>query len=247
MKISLNVEADSVNALALNMGKIAVEVDGVEIDDIINIANDNGYSLAIADEPGQVVIHSPQKPSSEPTTVPEWVGGLRTCGYDDRFRHLVANFPHGGGWKTLCGMTNEHTPERHKKSRKHRFDCPDCNEVLNVAQRTLSDNAAQVSSVCFFRGIQCSIAHITERDNTLLHTLSQQFQPHSDTGWIHCTGSGYLIHLDAWPFPVLRLKREGLSKTARRLIITLMRQYNIGSLHLDASEVILPGFVTFNW
>ncbi|MDY3572531.1 DUF5983 family protein, partial [Enterobacter hormaechei] len=28
MKISMNVEADSINVLALNMGKIAVEVDG---------------------------------------------------------------------------------------------------------------------------------------------------------------------------------------------------------------------------
>uniref|UniRef100_A0A0H3B5K6 YeeW-like domain-containing protein n=1 Tax=Yersinia pseudotuberculosis serotype O:3 (strain YPIII) TaxID=502800 RepID=A0A0H3B5K6_YERPY len=29
MKISMNIEVDGINVLALNMGKIAVEVDGV--------------------------------------------------------------------------------------------------------------------------------------------------------------------------------------------------------------------------
>ena len=29
MKLSLNVEADAINVLALNMGRIAVDVDGI--------------------------------------------------------------------------------------------------------------------------------------------------------------------------------------------------------------------------
>lgn len=50
MKISLNVEADSINVLALNMGKIAVEVDGVDIETLLNVVNDNvvndnGYKI----------------------------------------------------------------------------------------------------------------------------------------------------------------------------------------------------------
>lgn len=47
MKISMNVEADSINVLALNMGKIAVDVEGVEIDELINVINDNGHTLHI--------------------------------------------------------------------------------------------------------------------------------------------------------------------------------------------------------
>lgn len=163
MKISMNVEADSINVLALNMGKIAIEVDGVEIEELIDIANENGYSLVIADEPGEIVIANP----------------------------------------------------------------------LPAATR--------------FNGIQCSTAHITEEDNTLLRTLSQPHQPYDDAEWIHYTGSGYLIRLDAWAFPILQLKRRGLSKPCRKLISTLIRRYRLTCIHLDAFAEILPGFVTFNW
>ncbi|EGX7147535.1 toxin [Escherichia coli] len=52
---------------------------------------------------------------------------------------------------------------------------------------------------------------------------------------------------DAWSYPVLRLKRLGLSKTFRRLVITLTRRYGVSLIHLDASAECLPGLPTFNW
>lgn len=52
----MNVEADGINVLALNMGKIAVDVDGVEIDELINVVNDNGYTLRIASTPGEIIL-----------------------------------------------------------------------------------------------------------------------------------------------------------------------------------------------
>lgn len=55
MKIGLNLSADSISVLALNMGKIAVEVDGVDIAELIDAVNTQGLSLRIADEPGKVV------------------------------------------------------------------------------------------------------------------------------------------------------------------------------------------------
>ncbi|TDN50248.1 hypothetical protein EC843_106168 [Buttiauxella sp. JUb87] len=162
MKISMNVEADSINVLALNMGKIAVDVDGIEINELIDVISDNGYTLRIASTPSEIIVEDPL-----PTT-------------------------------------------------------------------------ARVS------GIQCSTAHITDEDNTLLHELSQQYQDYGDAEWVHYTGSGYLIRLDAWAFPLLRLKRRGLSKTCRRLIVTLMRHYGISTIHFDVFGDILPGFTTFD-
>ncbi|NEY29440.1 hypothetical protein G4V03_15035 [Escherichia coli] len=162
MKISMNVEADSINVLALNMGKIAVEMDGVEIDELIDVVTDNGYILRIASTSGEIVVEDPLPPTA----------------------------------------------------------------------RTL--------------GIQCSTAHITDEDNQLLHVLYQQYQEHGDAEWIHYTGSGYLIRLDAWAFPVLHLKRSGLSKACRRLLVTLMRRYAISTIHLDTFGDILPGFATFD-
>ncbi|WP_404273286.1 DUF5983 family protein [Yersinia similis] len=163
MKISMNVEGDGINVLALNMGKIAVDVDGVEIDELINVVNDNGYTLRIANTPGKIIFEDP----------------------------------------------------------------------LPVTART--------------NGIQCNTAHITDEDNALLHTLSQQYQDYGDVEWVQYTGSGYLIRLDAWAFPVLRLKRRGLSKACRKLLVTLIRRYAISTIHFDSFGDILPGFTTFDW
>lgn len=163
MKLSLNLEADSINVLALNRGKIAVEVDGVELAELVDVVNDNGYTLRIADKPGQLIVEDP-----------------------------------------------------------------------------LPDTAKT-------RGFQCSTAHITDKDNRLLHALSHESQAHSDAEWVHFTGSGYLIRLDAWTFPVLQLKRRGLSKPCRRLIVTLMRRYSITTLHLDTFAPTLSGFTLFDW
>jgi len=159
----MNVAADGINVLALNMGKIAVEVDGVEIDELIEVVNDNGYTLRIASTPGEIIVEDP----------------------------------------------------------------------LPATARTL--------------GIQCSTAHITDEDNQLLHALSQQSQAYGDAKWVHYTGSGYLIRLDVWAFPVLHLKRRGLSKACRRLIAVLMRRYAISAIHLDTFGDIIPGFATFDW
>ena len=163
MKLSLTVEADAINVLALNMGRITVDIDGIALADLNNVLCDNGYSLRIADTPGKLVVEDPLPPTAR----------------------------------------------------------------LN--------------------GIQCSIAHITEDDNALLFTLSHQHEDHGDSEWISYTGSGYLIYLDAWQYPVLQLKKRGLSKACRRLIVTLIRLHVIRIIHLDALGELLPGFATFDW
>lgn len=96
-------------------------------------------------------------------------------------------------------------------------------------------------------GIQCSTAHITASDNALLYELSQQYQAYGDAEWCHFTGTGYLLRLSAWEYSVLRLKRMGLSKHCRRLIVTLMQLHGIDLLHLDAAGNVLPSFTTFDW
>ncbi|EGT0626238.1 TPA: hypothetical protein U2L65_004105 [Citrobacter farmeri] len=163
MKLSLTVEADAINVLALNMGRIAIDIDGIELADLINVVCDNGYSLRVADSPGKLVVEDPLPP------------------------------------------------------------------------------IARVNS------IQCSTAHITEEDNSLLYALSHQHEDFGESEWISYTGSGYLLYLNAWSFPVLRLKHLGLSKACRRLVVTIMRRYSAGIVHLDACGEVLPGSATFDW
>lgn len=163
MKIGLNLGAGSISVLALNMVKIAVDVDGIELAELIAAVNAQGLTLRIAEEPGEVIVETP--------------------------------LPAG----------------------------------------------SRLAGVC------CSTAHITSGDNTLLYKLSHEVQEYSDAEWIHFTGSGYLIRLDAWSYPLLRLKRLGLSKTCRRLVATLRSRYGIGLIHLDAFGELLSEFDTFDW
>ncbi|SUJ36130.1 Uncharacterised protein [Serratia marcescens] len=62
MKVSLNIEADAINVLALNMGRIAVDIDGIELAELIDVVNQNGYSLHVADEPGKLAVEDPLPP-----------------------------------------------------------------------------------------------------------------------------------------------------------------------------------------
>ena len=58
MKIGLNLNADNINVLALNMGKIAVDVDGIELAELIAAVNAQGLTLRIAEDPGEVVVET---------------------------------------------------------------------------------------------------------------------------------------------------------------------------------------------
>ena len=158
MKLALTLEADSVNVQALNMGRIVVDIDGVNLAELINMVCDNGYSLRVVDE----------------------------------------------------------------------------------SDRTSADCTPPFVALT---GIRCSTAHITETDNAWLYSLSHQTSDFGDSEWIHFTGTGYLLRTDACSYPVLRLKRLGLSKTFRRLVVTLIRRYGVSLIHLDASAGYLPGLL----
>lgn len=51
MKLSLTLEADAVNILALNMGRIAVDIDGINLSALIEAIHNNGCTLLLANEP----------------------------------------------------------------------------------------------------------------------------------------------------------------------------------------------------
>ncbi|KEO20413.1 hypothetical protein AC77_5124 [Escherichia coli 5-366-08_S4_C1] len=53
MKLSLMLEADRINVQALNMGRIIVDVDGVNLTELINKVAENGYSLRVVEESDQ--------------------------------------------------------------------------------------------------------------------------------------------------------------------------------------------------
>ncbi|EAW4436641.1 hypothetical protein FE061_21900 [Salmonella enterica] len=50
MKLSLNVEAGAISVQALNMGRICVDIDGIEWSELIAAVNQTGHTLQEADE-----------------------------------------------------------------------------------------------------------------------------------------------------------------------------------------------------
>ncbi len=117
----------------------------------------------------------------------------------------------------------------------------------NVVDRVIEGAYEVVGVFDRITGIRCSTAHITETDNAWLYSLSNQTNDTGESEWIHFTGSGYLLRTDAWSYPVLRLKRLGLSRTFRRLVVTLIRRYGVSLIHLDAGAECLQDLPTFNW
>ncbi|HIA2881158.1 TPA: DUF5983 family protein [Escherichia coli] len=118
---------------------------------------------------------------------------------------------------------------------------------LRVVEESDQQSTCTLPPFATLAGIRCSTAHITDKDNAWLYSLSHQISDFGESEWIHFTGSGYLLRTDAWSYPVLRLKRLGLSKMFRRLVVTLIRRYGVSLIHLDASAECLPGLPTFNW
>ncbi|MGR7464302.1 DUF5983 family protein [Klebsiella aerogenes] len=107
--------------------------------------------------------------------------------------------------------------------------------------------ATVIPASVFYRGIQCSTAHITDANNSTLWQASHRREEYGDGEWLIFTGSGYLLRLRAWTRPLLRLKRLGLYCPVRRLIASLMQPYHITQLHLDALGEVLSDFDTFDW
>lgn len=92
--------------------------------------------------------------------------------------------------------------------------------------------------------LECSICHITLADSSLLGNLTCGI---STREWVHDTGVGFMIRLDAVRFPLLKLKRKGLSASARWIIWHGIKQANISMIHFSAVGDILEGFQSFDW
>ncbi|MDO6406467.1 DUF5983 family protein [Pantoea phytobeneficialis] len=92
--------------------------------------------------------------------------------------------------------------------------------------------------------LECSTAHITREDNDILCYLSEVY---GDNEWILATGFGYLIRLDAVSFPILRLKSEGLSRQARKLIHTCHKKGRVSMIYFSSLGDELEFFETFTW
>lgn len=92
--------------------------------------------------------------------------------------------------------------------------------------------------------LECSTSHITLAD---IHLLGDLTCDTSTREWIHDTGVGFMIRLDAVRSPLLKLKQKELSGAARWVIWQGIKQGNISMIHFSAVGDELDGLVTFDW
>lgn len=92
--------------------------------------------------------------------------------------------------------------------------------------------------------LECSISHLTLADHYLLSDLTHERYFRE---WVHDTGVGFMLRLDAVRFPVLKLKREGLSDAARRIIVHSQQHASISMIHFSSVGDELDGVPTFGW
>ncbi|WP_455816727.1 DUF5983 family protein [Pseudomonas cerasi] len=112
----------------------------------------------------------------------------------------------------------------------------------------LSCNAtSDVQPQEIYRYVVCSTAHLTEQDAELFCRLGHQRCEWGDAEWIHLTGTGYLVRLSAYSFPLLALKKRGLSKSSRKFIYTMMKRFNVSLIHFDCCGEVLNGFAVHDW
>ncbi|MFP1590534.1 DUF5983 family protein [Escherichia coli] len=69
---------------------------------------------------------------------------------------------------------------------------------LRVVEESDQQSTCTLPPFATLAGIRCSTAHITEKDNAWLYSLSHQTSDVGESEWIHFTGSGYLLRTDAW-------------------------------------------------
>lgn len=117
-------------------------------------------------------------------------------------------------------------------------------QSCNIPERLGWHETVTVSDWSVLTCLECSTAHITREDNDILCYLSEVC---GENEWIMATGYGYLIRLDAVSFPLLRLKREGLSRQARKLIHLCNIKGRVSMIYFSSLGDELAFFETFSW
>lgn len=92
--------------------------------------------------------------------------------------------------------------------------------------------------------VVCSTSHMTEGDTYVLDVASRQ---EIAFPWVHDTVMGYIIQTNVFRFPLLEMKRRGLSKPFRRFIYHIHKRYHTHYIHFDRDADPLDGEATFDW
>jgi hypothetical protein len=104
------------------------------------------------------------------------------------------------------------------------------------------------AKTCIEKCLVLSTAHMTAKDNDLFYWLSRRTEKGDGAWmWIHDTGYGFLISLDADGDRLRWLHHWGISESLCYLLETVSGLSGTRMFHFDRDANIQPGFVTYDW
>lgn len=105
-------------------------------------------------------------------------------------------------------------------------------------------NTITLPAGCVVSELQLSTSHITREDCDILSDITGCCERPE---WIHDTREGFIVRPYAVTRPLLRLKKEGLSKALRSVIYHCMKDSTVQSVHFTSDGSVLDMFETFDW
>lgn len=96
----------------------------------------------------------------------------------------------------------------------------------------------------FERVAVCSTTHMTKDDALQMEYISMDCQ---STPWVYDAKYGFIVDLGTSLFPLLLMKKHGLSKPFRKFAYRMINKHGVKYIHLDCDASVIEGEVTFEW
>lgn len=90
----------------------------------------------------------------------------------------------------------------------------------------------------------CSTAHFEKQDSFTLKDIASGGE---SIPWVFDTTYGYILDIGGMAYPLLIMKRAGLSKSLRRFVYRMQRKHDARYIHFDCDANAMEGEKIFNW
>ena len=90
----------------------------------------------------------------------------------------------------------------------------------------------------------CSTAHLEKQDAFTLKDIASGGEGYP---WVFDTTYGYILDIGGVSYPLLKMKRAGLSTSLRKFVFHMQRKYKAMYIHFDCDADVVEGEETFDW
>jgi hypothetical protein len=92
--------------------------------------------------------------------------------------------------------------------------------------------------------IFCSTAHMEKQDTFTLKDIASWGESYP---WVFDMTYGYILDIGGVSYPLLKMKRAGLSKSLRKFVFHMQIKHKANYIHFDCDANPVEGEETFDW